>query len=143
MCSKFRWPWTPWAAILLKWFSGYATLNMIREKLPEPPLHLSLEMVFVLRSFASDTPSPQLPRLFYLYLSGTLKGEQQITLLFKWRVQLTHFCTSESKTPQRCPGLSGAPAPALSLGSEHDEGGPSMAQFHHSKTTSLGMQGRA
>ena len=111
MCSKFRWPWTPQAALLLNWFPGCATLNMIREKLPEPQLHLSLEMVFVLRSFASDTPSPQLPRLFYLYLSGTLKGEHQITLLFKWRVQLKHFCTSESKTPQCCPGFSWGPSP--------------------------------
>lgn len=62
---------------MLNWFSDCATLNMIREKLPEPPLHLSLEMVFVLRSFAGDTPSPQLPWLFYLYLSGTLKGSSR------------------------------------------------------------------
>lgn len=73
----------PRSTLLLNWFADCATLNMIQEKLPELPLHLSLEMVFVLRSFASDTPSPQLPQLFYLYLSGTLKGKQQITPLFK------------------------------------------------------------
>lgn len=78
----------PRSTLLLNWFADCATLNMIQEKLPELPLHLSLEMVFVLRSFASDTPSPQLPQLFYLYLSGTLKGKQQITPLFKWLVQL-------------------------------------------------------
>lgn len=76
------------AALVLNWFSDGATLNMIQEKLPEPPLHLSLEMVFVLRSFASDTPSPQLPQLLYLSLSGTRKGEAADNALVKSLVGL-------------------------------------------------------
>lgn len=89
---------------------------MIREKLPEPPLHLSLEMVFVLRSFAGDTPSPQLPWLFYLYLSGTLKGRQQIVLLFKRLVQLEHSRTSGVRILPTAPAFLGGPASALAWG---------------------------
>lgn len=106
---------------MLNWFSDCATLNMIREKLPEPPLHLSLEMVFVLRSFAGDTPSPQLPWLFYLYLSGTLKGSSRECCCLSDLFSLNTFTPPECGfCPLHQPSLGGS-GPALSWGFKYDK----------------------
>jgi len=48
-------------------------------------------MVFVVILFASDTPSPQLPLLFYLSLPVMLMREQQTVLVFKLNKSLTYI----------------------------------------------------
>lgn len=113
---------------------------MIQEKLPEPPLHLSLEMVPVLRSFASDTPSPQLPRLFYLDLSGTLRESSREHWYPSAFFSLDPFAPLSMKCPTPAWVFPGVPAPALSLSFKHEEERLPTKWFQYNGAAFLGMQ---
>lgn len=84
------------AALLLKGLSVCPTLKIIQEKLQRSYIP-SLKIVFVFILFASDTPSPQLPLLFYLSLPVMLKREQQTVLMLKLNKSLKYIYTPKSQ----------------------------------------------